>query len=157
MGGIINSFQNFLLVTALLPGCIQAQDQATSIEGTWVGCDEDGTYIEFHFSKYESMYVYSDIIDLAYPVPYSIRKNEIHYTNTLLDLTDVDTFLIERNTVILKNNYHTLKLNKQSDFPIVPLESRKSNHNVSFSDSALYRHYRRMFLIREAEHECKSN
>lgn len=146
------------MVALVCCGCTTAQENNTlNFEGTWVGCDENGWYIEFHFSKYESLFVDEDIIELTYSVPYSVWKDEIHYTNVRQEKNFKSFFKKNGDSLLINNEYHSYRLKRFSDFPIVPLESRQLGHNTSFSDSVLYVHYQRMFELREAEYECADN
>ena len=157
--GIINSLRNLLFIVAITcNNCTSAQDHnTTNLKGTWGGCHENGSYAEILFSKYECMVVSNDLNGLIYAVPYSVRRNEIHTTNIELGKIFVDTFQIKSDSILIRNENGEFKLKKLYDFPAVPLKPRLFNRNVRFSDSVLYVHYMRMFLIREAEHECKSN
>lgn len=149
------NFRDILFIVLwLLFGCTTAQDyKVTNLEGTWIGCDEEGTYVEIHFSKYECIYAESEIVEMAYSVPYSVWKNEIHTTNARLAKTYQDTFLIEEDLMTLTVTDRIFKLRKISDFPIVPLESRSMIQTPL--DTVSFPHYMRMFTLREAEYECK--
>ena len=164
MGGMngnnmISNIRKFLFpIIICLSSCAQSQQNLVEkIKGTWVGCDDGGTYMEIHFSEYESLYINADIISLAYPVPYSILENKVHYTNVRLQKTFIDTLYLEGDFLTLRSRDYTYKLQRINDVPVLPLESRSLGGNLSLSDSILYVHYQRMFLMREAEYKCEGN
>ena len=159
MVGIIGSFRLYLLIVPLLlASCAKAQENSSiNLKGTWIGCDKDGVYVEFHFSEYESLFVDEDIIDLTYAIPYSVVEDKIHYTNVRLQKNFTSSFQLEGVSLIIRNEYQNYRLKRLSDFPIVPMESRQLGHNTSFSDSVLFVHYQRMFELRESEYECADN
>lgn len=153
----LSDFRNIFFIGVLFLSCYAKAQELNDIVGTWVGCDDRGTYLEIHFSEYESMFVNSDMIRLAYPVPYSIQRNEIHYTNVKLQKTFIDTLYLEGNLLTLKSENYSYLLRKLNDLPVVPLFSRRLGGNLSLSDSILFVHYHRMFLMREAEYKCEGN
>lgn len=152
-----NFRHSLILIGALfLTRCTNAQENGTiTLEGSWKGCNGFGDYVEVHFSKYESLLATSDIIDLTYSIPYTVRNNEIHYTNIQLQKNSIDEFILKEDSLFIKHENQTYSLHRMSDYPIVPLKSRQLGE-VSFTDSVLYVHYQRMFLLREVDHECNS-
>lgn len=148
----------FLIGTIFIASCTISHGQSLdTLIGTWIGCNSKGEYVEIHFSKYESLFVNNDVIDVTYAVPYSILGNEIHYTNVRLQKTFISFFDRKEENLTLKDDFGTYELKRISDFPVVPPSSLNLGSKHDVSDSILVVHYERMFTLREAEYECEGN
>ena len=140
-----------LLISSLL---ISPAQKATNLIGTWAGCNDYGEYVEIHFSEYECLSVNSEIIDFSYSTSYSVRGNEIHYTNQRLGKNLIDTFSIDKGLLTLKSNFFTFEeFRRISDFPLVSPSIRALKK--SSLDTIQFFNYKRLYYFRETDYKCQ--
>ncbi len=123
----------------------------SNIFGTWAGCDEQGYYLEIHFSDNIAMTCHEEFLDFSFIIPYSIWKDSIYYYNHVIKDELPDWFLLKGNKLYTQHDsVNKASFMKISDSPLYPL-----NCNLNYGkrlDSISKIHYDKMFWRRK--HDC---